>query len=236
MADLSVVAPKVQALTGIEDIGKVVQVYTQNKSFFDLLFGLVRGWLAHQNDPATVPVPPPVTLTPPPAIPVPVVLPPAAAGAVDDVKVLRARLAFVEKARRNSANGQRGELEDHPRFLEILAGANIDDGSWLHTDCTPLADSGTEIATGDPRWPTLNHSWPNGNAIFPYYEWNGRLTKITEGDHGSGEVEPGSFEDDEGCTVAYKINGKGKFRFGYIARRHDGTLVDSGLVGPFNVA
>jgi hypothetical protein len=236
MADLSVVAPKVQALTGIEDIGKVVQVYTQNKGFFDMLFGLVKGWLAHRSDPATVPAPPPVTLTPPPVVIPPPVSAPVVPGTVDDVKRLQARLAFVEKARRNAVSGQRGELEDLPRFTEILAGANIDDGSWLHTDCTPFADSGTEIAPDDPRWPTLNHSFPNGNVVFPYYRFNGKLTKITEGDHGSGEVEPGSFADDQGCTVTYKINGKGKFEFGYLARRHDGTLVDSGLVGPFNVA
>lgn len=234
MADLAVVAPLVQALTGVEGVGKAVQVYTQNKSVFDAIFHFIAGLVSHHNAPATVAPPAPVVLTPPTPVVVPA--PPAPAGLLDDVRSLKAKLSFVEKARRNAESKQRGELEDHGRFLEILDGANIDDGSWLHTDASPIADSGTEIITNDPRWATLNHSWPNGNVVFPYYEWNGKLCKITEGDHGSDEVEPGSFEDDEGCTVTYKLTGKGTFRFGYIARRKDGTLIDSGLVGQGNVA
>ena len=70
--------------------------------------------------------------------------------------------------------------------------------------------------------------------VWPYYEFNGKLTSILAGDDGSPEVNPGG-GGPEGCTITFKIEGKGTFRFGYLARRRDGTLVDSGLIGQGNV-
>jgi hypothetical protein len=235
--------PVVQQLTGIKDLGSAVRFYEEHKDLIKRVVSFFSGLLGHHENPAVLPPPLPVVLE---AAPKPVVVAPPTPGAQeappepDDIKVLRVKLLFVERPVRSIASGQRGVgddiLEDHARFDEILQGANIDDGSWLHTDCSPFGFDGTEIATGDPRWAFVNRAaWPNGNPIFPYYEWNGHLTSILHGDVGSPEVNPGSFEDNEGCTVTYKLDGKGTFRFGYLARRRDGTLVDSGLIGQGNV-
>jgi hypothetical protein len=170
-----------------------------------------------------------VTTVTTPATPAPVAAP-AAGG--DEIKQLVGKLYFVEIPARIA--GARGEIEDRDRFQQIQAGANIHRDSWLHTDVKPIADSGTEITTGDPRWASQNHAWsPNGCPVWLYYEFDGQST--LDGHH-SDSVEPGSVEDDQGCTPTYKITGPGKFRFGFQYKRHDGTMVDSGLIGQGNVA
>src|SRR5574341_853332 len=122
----------------------------------------------------------------------------------------------------------------------VLRGDNWDNGFNGHSDCTPILEDGTRLVTGDPRWKQVNRWDPNGNAIFPYYEYNGQLTDIRQGDHGSEFVEPTSFEDDEGCTVTWKVDtapphrDQANFRFGYMHKNEDGSWVDSGLIGQGN--
>lgn len=207
---------------------------------FNLLLGLLNG-LIHRHAQATAPapgvVPVPIT-TPAPPLPVavaapappivaPVAVVPVAAG---DIAALHAKLSFVEIPPRvtGQPRGSEGSIEGRPRFDEIQAGANIHADSWLHCDVDPIGDNGVKYETGDPRWAAANRWAPNGNPIWLYYEWNGQST--LDGHH-SENVEPGSVEDDLGCTPTYKITGPGKFRFGFQYLRHDGRMVDSGLIG-----
>jgi len=228
--------PVVQDLTGIKNLSGAIRFYEDHKDLIKSLWSFFQGLRNHRQQPAVVPPPPPVILVAPP---LPVVTAPQLG---QDVASLHGILRFVEKARRNSSSGQRGELEDRARFLEIQAGAFIDDGSWLHTDCTPRMDDGTELAPGDPRWSLVNNWAPNGQAIWLYYEFDGLST--LDGHHSEG-VEPSSVEDDHGCTPAYKVTAQGphKIRFGFQYKRHDGKLLDTGVIGqgdvvggvPFNV-
>ncbi len=202
------------------------------------LLAFING-LFHRHAAAVAPAPGvvPVPVTAPAPVPAPVA--PVAVAATDDIRQLLGKLYFVEVAARVA--GGRGTIEDRARFQEIQGGANIHGDSWLHTDVDPVSDSGTKYETGDVRWATSNHWAPNGNPIWLYYEMDGQST--LDGHH-SESVEPGSVEDDQGCTPTYKVHGPGKFRFGFRYTRHDGRVVDSGLIGqgnqpggaPFNIS
>lgn len=207
------------------------------------IFGFLAN-LIHGHAKATAPAPtaqpaPVATVVTTVVTPAPAATTPAPAAGGDEIRQLVAKLYFVEIPSRIA--GGRGEIEDRDRFQQIQAGANIHRDSWLHTDVKPIADSGSEITTGDPRWASQNRWAPNGCPVWLYYEWNGQST--LDG-HQAEEVEPGSVEDDQGCTPTYRITGAGKFRFGFQYRRHDGTMVDSGLIGqgnqvngaPFNIS
>ncbi len=206
-------------------------------SILTALFAFING-LFHRHAAATAPAPG-VTPAPVTAPLPPVPVPPVTAALGEDIKQLMGKLFFVEVAARSA--GGRGTIEDRARFQEIQGGANIHSDSWLHTDVDPVGDSGSKYVTGDPRWATANHWAPNGNPIWLYYEMDGQST--LDGHH-SEAVEPGSVEDDQGCTPVYKVHGPGKFRFGFRYTRHDGTVVDSGLIGqgnqpggaPFNIS
>jgi hypothetical protein len=211
------------------------------------LFSFISG-LFHQHAKATAPAPAtqpaPVSTVVTTVVTSPATPAPAAASPNDEPATLKAKLFFVELPPRVTGK-PRGSSEENfegrERYAEILAGANIHSDSWIHTNCSPFAADGTEIATGDPRWAAANRWAPNGCPIWLYYEWNGQST--LEGHH-SENVEPGSVEDDMGCTPTYKVKGPGKFRFGFQYRKHDGTMVDSGLIGqgnqpggePFNIS
>lgn len=124
----------------------------------------------------------------------------------------------------------------------VLAGGNADNGWHLHTDSEWTLEDGTVLQPGDPRWAQVNRWAPNGNAIYPYYEYDGQLTDIRHGDKGSDYVDPKSFVDDEGCTVTFEVetppphNTQHTFRFGYFARNEDGSEADTGLIGQGNVS
>ncbi len=234
--DYKVAVPVVQSMgIGVEDIGQAVRFYEEHKDLIKSLISFFRGLFEHHANPAVVPAPPPVTLVVPPPPPAPPLTKTGDAGRIKGI------LRFVEKARRNAESGQRGELEDHARFLEIQAGANADDGSWLHCDATLFWEDESEIYPGDPRWAQVNKWAPNGCEVWLYYEWNGQSTLAG---HHSEFVEPGSVEDNHGCNPTYKITGKGKFRYGFQYKRKDGTMLDTGLIGqgdvvdgePFNIA
>lgn len=208
---------------------------------FNLLLGLLNG-LIHRHSEATKPAPGVVSVpvtTPaanaPAAVPAPPpVATPLTATAAGDIATLKGKLSFIELPPRITglprgvSSPEQPNIESHARFDEIQQGANIHCDSWLHCDVDPIGDDGAKYETGDPRWASANHWAPNGNPIWLYYEWNGQST--LDGHH-SEFVEPGSVEDDLGCTPTYKITGPGKFRFGFQYKRHDGKLVDSGLIG-----
>lgn len=198
------------------------------------------GNLVHGHATATLPAPGvvPVPVTTPATVPVvPAVAPVApqpTTVVAGDIAALKGKLYFVELPPRvtGKPRGSEGGIEGRERFQEIQAGANIHADSWLHCDVDPIGDNGVKYETGDARWAGANRWAPNGNPIWLYYEWNGQST--LEGHHAE-EVEPGSVEDDLGCTPTYKITGPGKFRFGFQYLRHDGRMVDSGLIGQGNV-
>lgn len=234
--DYKVAIPVVKQLTGIEDLATAVRFYEEHKDLIHSVVNFFKGLFGHHQAPAVIAPPAPVVL----ATPWPPVVPPATLPG-GDITLIVGKLSFVELALRNSSDGQRGEFEALPRFKEIQAGANIDDGSWLHCNLTPYMPDGSELAPGDIRWGSVNNWAPNGAAIWLYYEWDGQST--LDGHH-SEFVEPGSVADDHGCTPTYKITGKGKFRFGFQYTRHDGKVLDTGLIGqgnvrdgaPFNIA
>jgi hypothetical protein len=176
--------------------------------------------------PLTTPVPPPVAVAP-----APTAAAVAGAGTFDEVATIKGHLGMIELPVRLTG-GVRG-VEDLPRRQEILAGANAHSGSRFHMDFSPFLANGTEIGTGDPRWATANRWAPNGCPVWLYYECDGLST--LDGHH-SDNVEPGSVEDDMGCTPTFLVTGPAKVRFGAQYRRHDGTMVDSGLIGQGNVA
>jgi hypothetical protein len=190
---------------------------------------------ATQTHPA---VEPPAPVAPAPAAPVvaPVVVapvaPPAPPAGVDDIGKLKVHLGIIE-----DRNGR--QLSDAEIANIQNSNGNMDDGARIHTDCTPFGDSGSEYVPGDARWNGANRSWPNGAPVFPYYEADGKLTSILHGDQGTPWVEPQSVADDNGCTVTFHVaptdGQQHTFRYGYLYRRHDGTIVDSGLIGRGNV-
>lgn len=212
-----------------------------------LLPGLVLVLAASRIAPR-VAAPQPIVIpsTPPPAQPAPRPIPSPASPASTGGRMVRiVRL----KAKLTGIFDRRNQPVTPDPLPGVLRGDNWDNGFIGHSDCTPILEDGTELRTGDPRWKELNRWAPNGNAIFPYYEYNGQLTDIRHGDHGSEFVEPESFEDDEGCTVSWKVdtadphNTQATFRFGYMYKAEDGSFVDSGLIGqgnkvdgePFNI-
>lgn len=170
-----------------------------------------------------------------PAPPVPVAPAPApASGAKLRIIKLTARLTGVYD-RNNVGAGDVALARAH-------RGDNTDNGYIFHTDGEATLEDGTVLQPGDPRWRQVNRWAPNGNAIFPYYEYNGVLTDIRHGDHGTPSVNPFSFVDDEGMTVSFQVdtaephNTQAGFRFGLMHKNEDGTFVDSGLIGQGNVS
>lgn len=178
-------------------------------------------------EPAPAPVAPPA--------PAPVPVPPAPAPAARKLRIVKGTAHVTGVYDRNNVGAGDAAL------AAVLRGDNMDNGYILHTDSEWTLEDGSVLRTGDPRWQQVNRWAPNGNAIFPYYEYNGVLTAIWAGDHGSEFVDPFSFEDDEGCTVSFRVetpaphNTQATFRFGYAHRNEDGEWVRTGLIGQGNV-
>ena len=179
--------------------------------------------------PAPAPAPPPTVPAPAPPV---VVAPPAPAR---KLRIVKGTAHVTGVYDRNNVGAGDAAL------AALLRGDNMDNGYILHTDSEWTLEDGSVLRPGDPRWKDVNRWAPNGNAIFPYYEYNGALTAIWAGDKGSEFVDPFSFEDDEGCTVSFRVetpaphNTQATFRFGYAHKNEDGEWVRTGLIGQGNL-
>ena len=236
-------APRISMITFLPLIGEVTMDLAdghidqkERQRLIAAVFQLMQLLIAQAMEPKP-PAPVPVI---PPAPPAPTQVTPPTPAPVTPTAGTKLRIVSG-KARVSSIYGRDNVTGvGEAATQNVLNGGNFDNGWHMHTDSEWTLSDGSVLQPGDPRWAQVNRWAPNGNAIFPYYEYDGQVTDIRHGDHGSDYVDPKSFEDDEGCTVTFEVetpaphNTQHTFRFGYMHKNEDGLWVDTGLIGQGN--